>query len=171
MLPLTSDQLSEVKFYVEVFPGGENDVNTKRLKERMMAQNPNITIVDQLEEATHGFIWIMPSTNLFARSPITLEIGPDTEIENVDRIVEIQKTVPTITAIDFKNPWLIADLEPHSESLIATFGTKPEALMDVIFGRFNPVGKLPFTIPRNQEEVDQDVGIYLAFEKETPIFM
>lgn len=165
LLPLTSDQLSEVKFYVEVFPGGENDVNTKRLKERMMAQNPNITIVDQLEEATHGFIWIMPSMNLFARSPITLEIGPDTEIENVDRIVEIQKTVPTITAIDFKNPWLIADLEPHSESLIATFGTKPEALMDVIFGRFNPVGKLPFTIPRNQEEVDQDVGDLPGFRE------
>ncbi|NLY78414.1 MAG: hypothetical protein GX072_00500 [Lysinibacillus sp.] len=96
--------------------------------------------------------------NLFAKSPITLEIGPDTQIENVSRIVEIQQTVPTIVAVDFKNPWLIGEIEPNAEAMLATFGMKPEALVDVLRGRFNPVGKLPFTIPRNQEEVDRDVG-------------
>lgn len=158
LLPLTDDKMQNIKLYVEVFPGGDNGVNTDNLKEKMIEYDEGITIVDDLAEATHAFLWVMPSMNLFAKSPITLEIGPDTQIENVSRIVEIQQTVPTIVAVDFKNPWLIGEIEPNAEAMLATFGVKPEALVDVLRGRFNPVGKLPFTIPRNQEEVDRDVG-------------
>lgn len=157
LLPISNEKMKSMKLYVEVFPRGEKGENTKRLKEKIFTQIPNITIVERLEEATHAFVWIMPKMKMLENSPITLEIGPETEIDR-DRIVEIQKAVPTITAIDFKNPWLLGNVEIHSESLLATFGVKPEALIDVIFGRFNPVGKLPFTIPRNQKAVNNDVG-------------
>ncbi|MEH7419128.1 glycoside hydrolase family 3 C-terminal domain-containing protein [Neobacillus drentensis] len=85
-----------------------------------------------------------------------ISIGPDTGIHNINRIIKIQKTVPTITAINFSNPWLIQEIEPNAAAVIGTFGVKTEALMDVIRGRFNPTGKLPITIPANQEAVAND---------------
>lgn len=158
LLPLTDDKIQNVRLYVEAFLGGENGVNTDNLKDTIAEYDNQITIVDDLSEATHAFVWVKPRMDLFGRSPITLQIGPDTKIENVSRITEIQQAVPTVVAVDFKNPWLIGEIEPNAQVLLATFGVKPEALVDVLRGRFNPVGKLPFTIPRNQEEVDKDVG-------------
>ena len=41
---------------------------------------------------------------------------------------------------------------------MSTFGVKTEAIVDVIRGKFNPTGKLPFTIPANKEAVVNEVG-------------
>ena len=94
-----------------------------------------------------------------------LAIGPDTGINNVTRIVEIQRKVPTITAINMRSPWLINEIEPNAAAVIATFGVKTEALVDVIRGRFNPTGKLPFTIPANQK-VDHEAGDIPGFRED-----
>ena len=110
-----------------------------------------------------------PKQNFIKRKP-TLTIGPETEINNVSRIIEIQKKVPTITAINFRSPWLINEIEPNAAAVIATFGVKTEALVDVIRGRFNPTGKLPFTIPANQKAVDNDIGDIPGF-REAPSYV
>lgn len=34
--------------------------------------------------------------------------------------------------------------------MLAGFDTYPSAILDVIFGRFAPVGKLPITLPRGE---------------------
>lgn len=166
LLPLTDNKLQNMKLYVQVFPGGENGQNTQNLKELMRNFDPNITVSDTLEEATHAFIWVMPSMDLFGQSKITLTIGPDTDIFNIERVSEIQKKVPTITAIDFKNPWLINQIEPNAASVIATFGVKPESLLDVLRGKFNPVGKLPITIPANQEAINNEAGDVPGFRED-----
>ena len=105
-------------------------------------------MTDRLEEATHALVWIRPKQDLLSKQP-QITIGPETNIHNKDRIIEIQKTVPTITVINFSSPWLIQEIEPNAAAVIGTFGVKTEALMDVIRGKFNPTGKLPFTIPAN----------------------
>ncbi|CAM5218035.1 beta-glucosidase OS=Ureibacillus acetophenoni OX=614649 GN=SAMN05877842_102393 PE=3 SV=1 [Ureibacillus acetophenoni] len=166
LLPLTDDKLTNMKLYVQVFPGGENGENTQSMKERLKKYDGNITIADSLDEATHAFIWIMPSMDLFGQSKITLSIGPDTDVFNINRVSEIQKKVPTITAIDFKNPWLINNIEPNAASVIATFGVKPESLFDVMRGKFNPVGKLPFTIPANQDAINNEAGDLPGFRED-----
>ena len=40
-------------------------------------------------------------------------------------------------------------------SVLATFGTTPDALLDVITGRFNPTGKMPFATPLSDEAVEK----------------
>ena len=157
VLPISDNKINTVKLYVEVFPAGENGAETVQLKERIRKYDSNITITDNLEEATHGFVWVKPQQDFLKRKP-TLTIGPETGITNVARITEIQKKVPTITAINMRSPWLINDIEPNAAAVIATFGVKPEALVDVIRGRFNPTGKLPFTVPANQKAVDNEKG-------------
>ena len=112
-----------------------------------------------MEEATHAFVWVKPKQNFMKRKP-TLTIGPDTGITNVNRIVEIQKKVPTITAINMRSPWLINEIEPNAAAVIATFGVKTEAFVDVIRGRFNPAGKLPFTIQLIKKQWIMRLGIF-----------
>lgn len=165
LLPLTDNKLQNLKLYVQVFPGGENGANTQNLKALISKQEPNITIVDTLDQATHGFVWILPSMDLFGKSKITLTIGQDTGIYNIERVNEIQQKVPTITAVDFKNPWLINTIEPNAASVIGTFGVKPEILLEIIRGKFNPVGKLPFTIPASQEALNNSAGDVPGFRK------
>ncbi|HWL25427.1 MAG TPA: glycoside hydrolase family 3 N-terminal domain-containing protein [Ureibacillus sp.] len=167
LLPLTDDKLQNMKLFVQVFPGGENGQNTQNLKDLIRKFDPNITVIDNIEEATHAFVWILPSMDLLGQSKITLTIGPDTGIFNIERVSEIQKKVPTITAIDFKNPWLINKIEPNAASVLATFGVKPESLLDVIRGKFNPVGKLPITIPASKEALENSAGDVPGFRKGT----
>jgi beta-glucosidase len=157
LLPLTTEKIKGVKLYVEVFPGGDNGKNTQQLKEKIRKYDAGITITERLEDATHAFVWVKPKQNLLKRKP-TLTIGPDTGIDNVNRIMEIQKKVPTITAINMRSPWLINEIEPNAAAVIATFGVKTEAVVDVIRGKFNPTGKLPFTLPANQKAVDNEIG-------------
>ena len=59
----------------------------------------------------------------------------------------LKKTVPTITAVNMTNPWVLDRIEPNTAALIGTFGTKAEAIVDVIRGEFNPTGKLPIALP------------------------
>lgn len=50
------------------------------------------------------------------------------------------------------------------KTVLATFGTTPEAVLDVVFGSFNPTGKMPFTTPVSAKAVlenQSDVPGYL----------
>ena len=169
ILPLTDEKIKGIKLYVEVFPGGDNGANTQKLKESIRNYDSGITITDSLENATHAFVWVKPKQDLMKRKP-TLKIGPDTGINNVNRIIEIQKKVPTITAINMRNPWIIDEIEPNAAAVIGTFGVKTEALLDVIRGKFNPTGKLPFTIPANQKAVNNEISDMPGF-REAPSYV
>ena len=157
LLPLKDEKVKNVKLYVEMFPAGSDDASTNKLKETIQKYDSSITITNTLAEATHAFVWVRPVQSNWDNNP-RITIGPETGITNVDRIIEIQKKVPTITAINMTNPWLIDRIEPNAAAVISTFGVKTEAIVDVIRGKFNPTGKLPFTIPANKEAVENEVG-------------
>lgn len=157
LLPLNNEKIQQIKLYIEMFPGGKDEESTKKLKETIRNYDPAITITDRLEDATHAFVWVLPRQDIMKKNP-QITIGPDTRIYNVEKIIEIQKKVPTITVINMNSPWLINEIEPNAAAVISTFGVKAEALVDVIRGKFNPTGKLPFTIPANQKAVDNEIG-------------
>ncbi|WP_338452699.1 glycoside hydrolase family 3 N-terminal domain-containing protein [Niallia oryzisoli] len=150
LLPLNDKKIKDMKLYVESFPSGEQNANTIAFKETIQKYDPDITLTDHLKEATHALVWIKPKQDLLSKQP-SISIGPDTNIHNKSRIIEIQKTVPTLTVINFSSPWLIQEIEPNAAAVIGTFGVKTEALIDVIRGKFNPIGKLPLTIPASKE--------------------
>lgn len=39
------------------------------------------------------------------------------------------------------------------KALLATFGSRDAALMDVVTGKFNPTGKLPFALAKSAEQI------------------
>ncbi|MEH7255540.1 glycoside hydrolase family 3 N-terminal domain-containing protein [Neobacillus niacini] len=164
LLPLTDNKIKDIKLYVESFPAGDQHANTVAFRKNIQKYHPDITLTDRVEEATHALVWIKPKQDLLSR-PSHISIGPETKIQNKNRIIEIQKTVPTITVINFSSPWLIQEIEPNAAAVIGTFGVKTEAIMDVIRGKFNPTGKLPLTIPASQEAVTNEKGDVPGFDE------
>ena len=54
-----------------------------------------------------------------------------------------------IANINFTLAWEVGSVEPYTDSLLAGFDTYPWAVLDVIFGRFSPTGKMPITLPKD----------------------
>ena len=47
--------------------------------------------------------------------------------------------------------WRLGNVEPYVDALTLGYDTYPSAVLDVYFGRFSPVGKLPITMPKGDE--------------------
>ncbi|MER7928671.1 glycoside hydrolase family 3 N-terminal domain-containing protein [Streptomyces sp. NPDC096057] len=68
-------------------------------------------------------------------------------------ILTLLDTVPTIVAIHMERPAVIPEIADRSAALLASFGADDDALLDVVFGRAQPEGRLPVQLPRSMEEV------------------
>ena len=80
----------------------------------------------------------------------------ETTLSGANRILEIAKAVhanggKVIANINIPLAWEVGNVERNVDALTVGFDTYPSATLDVIFGRFSPVGKLPITLPRGDE--------------------
>jgi len=62
---------------------------------------------------------------------------------------------PTITVINLQRPAVIPAISGASKALIADFSSQDDVILDLIFGKFRPTGKLPFELPSSMEAVLQ----------------
>lgn len=124
----------------------------------------NIEFVNTPEAADVILLWLTPGPkSLFESdgSPIFLSLsknGIDTGYVN-----SLSSQKPTILAINYTNPWVINEIynpatKLHYKGIIATFNTTPDALLDVITGKFNPGGKMPFTTPVSEDAVQHQLS-------------
>ncbi|MBN1887614.1 MAG: glycoside hydrolase family 3 C-terminal domain-containing protein [Thermoflexales bacterium] len=93
----------------------------------------------------------------------------DFEMVERQRILQILGTVPTIVDIYLERGAVIPEIAAHCAALLATFNVADEAVLDVVFGRFNPAGKLPFEMPSSMAAVraqKEDV----PYDSENPLF-
>ena len=51
-------------------------------------------------------------------------------------------------------PTVAAEITTASEAIIADFESQDEIILEMIFGKFNPSGKLPIEIPSSVEAVN-----------------
>ncbi|HEU5089167.1 MAG TPA: glycoside hydrolase family 3 N-terminal domain-containing protein, partial [Roseiflexaceae bacterium] len=73
--------------------------------------------------------------------------------EQLQHILSLLERIPTIVVVSLDRPAVIPEIAERSAALLADFGASDEAVLDVIFGRFAPVGKLPFELPSSMEAV------------------
>ncbi len=76
---------------------------------------------------------------------------------------------PTIIVMQFDSPYVIPELANESAALLATFGVADEALFDVLMGKFNPTGKLPFELPSSMEAVRAQLED-LPYDSKAPLY-
>lgn len=85
------------------------------------------------------------------------------------RILNLMVQKPTIVVIHLDRPAVIPEIAAQSVALLGEFGASDEAVLDVIFGRFAPVGKLPFELPSSMEAVRQQHPD-LPYDSTQPLF-
>ncbi|MBV9282465.1 MAG: glycoside hydrolase family 3 C-terminal domain-containing protein, partial [Chloroflexi bacterium] len=85
------------------------------------------------------------------------------------RILGILETVPTVVDIYLDRPAVIPEIAAESAALLANFGASDDALLDIIFGRFAPTGKLPFELPSSMEAVRRQRPD-VPYDSENPLF-
>ena len=86
-----------------------------------------------------------------------------------ERILGLLDRLPTIVDIYLDRPAVIPEIAEKSAGLLADFGASDEAVLDVIFGRFNPAGKLPFELPSSMEAVKKQKED-LPYDSQDPLF-
>lgn len=68
-------------------------------------------------------------------------------------ILQLLYKVPTIVVIAMDRPAVIPEINAAARALLADFGACDKAVLDVIFGRVAPEGKLPFELPSSMAAV------------------
>jgi beta-glucosidase len=89
--------------------------------------------------------------------------------EEKRRILNILERIPTIVTVYLDRPAVLPEIADKSAGLLAEFGANDSAVLDVIFGRFNPSGKLPFELPASMEAVKKQKED-LPYDSENPLF-
>ena len=126
----------------------------------------NLQFVSTKEEADVVLLWLIPNGgSLFSSAGNQIELGLSKNKVDFAHVNEIKSSKPTIIAINYTNPWVIDEIDNGDlKTVLATFGTTPTALLDVVSGTFNPTGKMPFTTPVSNKAVlenQSDVPGYL----------
>jgi beta-glucosidase len=121
-------------------------------------------VVDSLEEADVAILRLQapydpPRTDLGMGENIIETILHQGDLnfkgEKLTHIQNIMQSKPTIVSVYMERPAVIPELAEHAVGVIAEFGALDDALLDVIFGEFNPAGKLPFELPRSMAAVEK----------------
>ena len=165
------------KVYVEAFKKDpkQGELATAALKEMVAA---DAVLVDDYKDADIAILFVNPSSGDYFTATagyLELDICENKVVPNVDdfcrpqkethlettltgthRIAEIAAAVhakggKVIAGINFPLAWLVGNVERNVDVLLAGFETYPAATLDVIFGRYNPTGKLPITLPKGDE--------------------
>ena len=68
-------------------------------------------------------------------------------------ILDLLRTVPTIVVLYLDRPGVIPEISEFAKALLADSGANDIAVLNVIFGKASPEGKLPFELPSSMEAV------------------
>jgi beta-glucosidase len=117
-------------------------------------------LVSSIDEADLVVLWLNPHFNsLFSSEGSEIDIRLSKNKINTNYVNGILSKKPTITVINFTNPWVISEIqETGLSTLLATFGTTQEAILDVLSGKINPSAKMPFSIPVSVEAVNNNLS-------------
>ncbi len=93
----------------------------------------------------------------------------DFEDQEKARILQVLDTVPTVIDIYLDRGAVIPEIAERCAALLASFNVADDAVLDVIFGKFSPIARLPIEMPRSMEAVraqKEDV----PYDSENPLF-
>jgi beta-glucosidase-like glycosyl hydrolase len=87
------------------------------------------------------------------------------------RQAKIYAAVPTIADVFLERPAAIPEIAEQAKALMVNYGASGEAFLDIVFGvdGYEPLGSLPFDLPRSDEAVEQSKGD-VPFDTVDPVF-
>lgn len=91
------------------------------------------------------------SKNHFARSFHHGDLDFKGQIKS--EILDLLRNVPTIVVLYLDRPAVIPEINECARAVLGEYGASDNAVLDVIFGRARPEGRLPFELPSSMEAV------------------
>ncbi|MDX1285217.1 MAG: glycoside hydrolase family 3 C-terminal domain-containing protein, partial [Draconibacterium sp.] len=163
VLPLKSK--TKVYFEKNMVSRGSDNAHTVVKPEE---NNWDIEFVNTPAEADVNVLWLIPKTaGLFGSSGDDIFVELSKNNIDVDYVNKLKTEKPTVVVINFSNPWVINEVDKGNlNTLLATFGTTSDALVDVLTGRFNPTGKMPLSIPSSLKAVLNNKSDVPGYQKE-----
>lgn len=76
-------------------------------------------------------------------------------LEDIQAVMQSVGAEKTILSIDFRQPYVLDEASGllHAAGILATFGVGDAAVMDIIMGKFNPTGKMPYALAKTSAAV------------------
>jgi beta-glucosidase len=71
-----------------------------------------------------------------------------------DHHAAICAAVPTVVDVSLDRPAVLTDLIPRAAAVLGSYGSSDEAFLDIVFGAAQPIGSLPFDLPRSMAAVE-----------------
>lgn len=93
------------------------------------------------------------------------------DLDLVIRTKEQMKGKTVIVSVTVKNPLVFRELEPYADAILVEFGVSPDAVLEVITGKYEPTGLLPLQMPADMDTVEEqdedrafDMRVYIDSE-------
>jgi beta-glucosidase len=86
-----------------------------------------------------------------------------------DRILAVAAHVPTVVDVFLDRPAILTEIAEGAAALVASFGAADDAVLDLVFGRFEPSGKLPFELPSSMDAVLRQLPD-VPYDSEAPLY-
>ncbi len=86
-----------------------------------------------------------------------------------EELLALLRSVPTVVVIYLDRPAVIPEIAAAARGLLADYGATDAAVLDVVFGRARPEGRLPFELPSSMEAVRRQKPD-LPHDSEDPLF-
>jgi beta-glucosidase len=169
-LPLRPEGLGARKIYVELFEGDLRVAKLDALRANLAAAYPGIRFTTDYQDADVAVLFLNPFTGDYFKSTglLDLDIHEGTNI-NLAKISDIRTAVAEVViGLNVVLPWLLGNVEPLADALVAGFDTPTEALFDVMVGAFPPSGRLPLTFPIDNEAIAVDEHGICASPNDVP---
>lgn len=93
----------------------------------------------------------------------------DFEEDEKEEILARTQSKPTVTVLTITRPPVVPEIDAASKAMIADFECQEEIILEMIFGKFNPSGKLPVEIPSSVEAVNSQLED-VPYDSEKPLY-
>lgn len=174
VLPLKAEGM---KVYAEAFHK-EAEKAVPLTKELRSLLESRVTLTDNYDEADAAVLFLSPSSGAyFSATPGYLELEitenkivcnvdeqgrpsdsthTETTLSGLDRLKAIADCVharggKVIGNVNVTLAWELGAVEPLFDALLAGYSTDASATVSAVMGDFAPTGKLPLTLPRNDD--------------------
>jgi beta-glucosidase len=93
-------------------------------------------------------------------------------LEDIKTVMETIGAEKTILSIDFRQPYVLDEASGilNAAGILATFGVSDAAVMDIIMGKFNPTGKLPYALAKTSAAVVKQAPDAPGYPEEDTLF-